>query len=52
MMSADPTAEHIDAVCGECYHTHTPDGCIGDPSPSDIWAGVSVSSCDCDEVSQ
>lgn len=46
-----PTAEHIDAVrCPECQHMHTPDGCTGPPSPSDIWAGVSVSTCDCDEV--
>ena len=47
----NPTAEHIDAVRGpECQHMHTPDGCTGPPSPSDIWAGVSVSTCDCDEV--
>ena len=36
-------------LCPECHHQHTPEGCKGDPSPSDIWAGVSVSTCDCDD---
>jgi hypothetical protein len=39
-------------TCPDCDHQHTPEGCVGEPSPSDLWAGVSVSSCDCDaEVS-
>jgi hypothetical protein len=38
----------VTEVCAECHHQHTPDGCVGKPSPSDIWAGVSVSACDCD----
>ena len=36
------------AWCEECHHIHTPDGCTGPATPSDIWAGVSVESCDCD----
>jgi hypothetical protein len=34
--------------CPDCGHAHTPDGCTGDPTPSDLWAGVSVSGCDCE----
>ena len=34
--------------CGDCGHIHTPRGCTGDPTPSDLWAGVSVEGCDCD----
>ena len=41
--------EACEEKCPECYHTHTPDGCTGDPSPSDIWAGVTPEKCDCDE---
>lgn len=37
-----------ETVCLDCGHLHTPDGCTGDPTPSDLWAGVSVSGCDCD----
>lgn len=33
--------------CSECGHRHTPEGCTGDPTPSDRWAGVPVSACDC-----
>lgn len=35
-------------ACSECGHHHTPEGCTGDPTPSDRWAGVPVSACDCD----
>lgn len=36
------------SVCPECHpHIHTPEGCTGPPSPSDLWAGVSVEGCDC-----
>lgn len=35
-------------VCGECAHIHTLAGCTGPRTPSDIWAGVTVDSCDCD----
>jgi hypothetical protein len=41
-----------EARCPECLHEHTPIGCVGPPSPSDVWAGVYSSACDCDaEVS-
>jgi hypothetical protein len=36
-----------DPSCEDCGHIHTPDGCTGPPTPSDQWAGVSPSSCDC-----
>ena len=35
--------------CLDCGHCHTPTGCIGDPTPSDLWAGVAPAACDCDE---
>lgn len=38
---------HEGATCMDCGHVHTPGGCAGDPTPSDLWAGVFVSSCDC-----
>jgi uncharacterized OB-fold protein len=44
-------AERVEAgLCPECGHRHMPDpeGCVGDPTPSDLWAGVSVEACDCD----
>lgn len=34
--------------CEDCGHIHTPSGCTGPPTPSDLWAGVSVAGCDCD----
>lgn len=34
-------------LCPDCGHVHTPSGCSGDPTPSDLWAGVSVEGCDC-----
>lgn len=42
------TAEN-DALgtCPECCHTVTRNGCTGDPTPSDLWAGVSPAACDC-----
>jgi hypothetical protein len=36
-----------DAPCPDCEHVHTPEGCTGPPSPSDVWAGVSPVVCDC-----
>ena len=36
--------------CAECGHVHSPDGCTGPPTPSDLWAGVSVAGCDCDQA--
>lgn len=36
------------AKCPDCGHLHTPDGCTGDPTPSDLWAGVTPAVCDCD----
>lgn len=33
--------------CPECGHQHTPEGCTGDPTPSDRWAGVTPAACDC-----
>ena len=33
--------------CGECWHLHNEVGCYGDPSPSDLWAGVTPASFDC-----
>ena len=41
-----PSAE----VCRDCGHVHSPEGCGGPPTPSDLWAGVSVAGCDCDEA--
>jgi hypothetical protein len=38
-----------DDKCPDCHHQHTPTGCVGDPSPSDLWAGVDVAVCDCDD---
>lgn len=36
------------AKCPDCGHDpHEFVGCTGDPTPSDLWAGVSVSACDC-----
>ena len=43
-------AERVTAgLCPECGHRHLPDpdGCVGEPTASDLWAGVSVESCDC-----
>jgi hypothetical protein len=37
-------------TCPDCDHIHTPEGCTGPQSPSDRWAGVSPSACDCDTV--
>lgn len=34
-------------TCTDCGHVHTATGCAGPPTPSDLWAGVSVSTCDC-----
>lgn len=34
--------------CAECGHAHTPMGCTGDPTPSDLWAGVAPAACDCE----
>jgi hypothetical protein len=34
-------------TCPECGHQWSPDGCTGDPTPSDLWAGISPSACDC-----
>ena len=34
--------------CAECGHAHTPMGCTGDPTPSDLWAGVTPAACDCE----
>ncbi|MDB5716482.1 MAG: hypothetical protein JWO15_3879 [Sphingomonadales bacterium] len=49
-MADDQTTEIVTSWhCPECGHCHTPNGCVGDPTPSDLWAGVSVSICDCDE---
>lgn len=33
--------------CSDCGHIHTPTGCMGSPTPSDLWAGVNPSDCDC-----
>jgi len=44
---SEHTAENDAPKCADCGHVHTPDGCTGDPTPSDLWAGVSVSKCDC-----
>ena len=38
------------AACPDCGHQHTPNGCTGDPTSSDLWAGVSPAACDCDTV--
>ena len=35
--------------CGDCHHQHGPHGCYGQPSPSDLWAGVTPAVCDCPE---
>lgn len=35
------------SICSDCGHQHTPNGCAGDPTPSDLWAGVMPASCDC-----
>lgn len=49
-MTADRTPGHGGnaGLCGDCEHRHTANGCDGPPSPSDLWAGVSPSACDCD----
>lgn len=43
----DHPAEPLE-VCSACGHIHTADGCVGEQTPSDRWAGVSPSVCDCD----
>lgn len=49
LAAASPdTAAPVDATCPDCGHIHTPDGCTGAPTPSDLWAGVTPSACDCD----
>ena len=52
-MSGDFAAPSPDVArtepCGDCHHQHGPDGCYGDPSPSDLWAGVTPAVCDCPE---
>lgn len=45
---AERQAEAAREPCADCHHTHTPEGCAGPPSPSDLWAGVSPAGCDCD----
>lgn len=35
--------------CEVCGHEFDEDGCTGEPTPSDRWAGVSPSACDCDD---
>lgn len=40
-----------EVVCTECGHIHTAVGCTGDPTPSDLWAGVMPAACDCVGVS-
>lgn len=37
-------------TCRDCGHRHTPDGCAGEPTPSDRWAGVAPAACDCPGV--
>lgn len=37
-------------ACDDCGHRHTNTGCVGAPTPSDLWAGVSPYSCDCDAL--
>lgn len=44
----DPEEACMHDPCGDCGHVHTPTGCTGPPTPSDLWAGVSVEGCDCD----
>lgn len=36
-------------ICDDCGHQHSDRGfgCVGAPTPSDLWAGVSPSACDC-----
>lgn len=36
------------STCADCGHIHTSHGCTGEPTPSDLWAGVSPAVCDCD----
>lgn len=36
--------------CEDCGHRHTPNGCEGSPTASDLWAGVSPGACDCPGV--
>jgi hypothetical protein len=38
------------AKCPDCGHLHTPDGCKGDSTASDLWAGVTPAACDCTRV--
>ena len=47
LLADAPTPPAEAETCGDCGHVHTPDGCIGEPTPSDRWAGVSPSACDC-----
>lgn len=42
-----PDVAEKDAPCADCGHIHTPHGCTGEPTASDLWAGVSVGTCDC-----
>lgn len=37
-------------ACDDCGHIHAAYGCVGDPTPSDLWAGVSPAACDCDSA--
>lgn len=41
------TATQDPKWCSDCGHIHTPTGCLGSPTPSDLWAGVNPSDCDC-----
>jgi hypothetical protein len=47
------TAELVAALgstsqtCAGCGHIHSPEGCTGPPTPSDVWAGVMPAACDC-----
>ena len=37
--------------CPDCGHDpHEFIGCTGNPTPSDLWAGVPVAACDCSGV--
>ena len=44
----DPGETCLHDPCADCGHVHTPDGCAGDPTQSDLWAGVLPAGCDCD----
>lgn len=47
-MTAKETAWDRYEPCPECGHVHIPEGCVGPPTPSDLWAGVTPGACDCD----